>query len=193
MKIVGTGCGPGLLTEEAKDVISGSKLIFGSKRAIDLVRHVIPAGCDVREIRDYRNLTALPPDAVVLSTGDPMLAGLGYLPGEIVPGISSLQLAAARLHIPLSRCVVVVAHGRDHAPALEETAGELARKKIVYLVPDPKFDIGKLTDLLSSRQLAVKIALCEELGYPGERITFGTQENPPVPESDLFSLVVGEF
>ena len=58
-----------------------------------------------------------------------MLAGLGYLPGEVVPGISSLQVAAARLHIPLSYIVVIVAHGRGHEKAMQETVEEIPARK----------------------------------------------------------------
>ncbi|WP_243671176.1 hypothetical protein [Methanoculleus chikugoensis] len=88
MKIVGgVGCGPGMLTPEAATVIAGASLVYGSARAIALARDAIAPGSEVHEIEDYRSLRSLPAHAVVLSTGgDPMLAGLGYLPGEVVPG-----------------------------------------------------------------------------------------------------------
>ncbi|HQA81471.1 MAG TPA: cobalt-precorrin-7 (C(5))-methyltransferase, partial [Methanoregulaceae archaeon] len=37
MKVVGVGCGPGMLTEQAIRAISDATIIFGSKRAIALV------------------------------------------------------------------------------------------------------------------------------------------------------------
>jgi cobalt-precorrin-7 (C5)-methyltransferase len=98
MKIVGVGCGPGMLTADAIRVISGARLIYGSSRAIEIAREIIPDGCEVHEITSYRRLRELPEEAVVLSTGDPMLAGLGYLPGEVIPGISSLQVLSL-IHI----------------------------------------------------------------------------------------------
>ena len=112
MKIVGVGCGPGMLTAEAARTLRGAALIYGSVRAIALARDHIPPECEVHEIADYRSLRSLPGHAVVLSTGDPMLAGLGYLPGDVIPGISSLQVAFARLKIPLTRAAVVTAHGK---------------------------------------------------------------------------------
>ena len=78
MKIVGVGCGPGMLTEEAIRVIASAPSVYGSDRAIELAREYIPKRCDVRSIDDFKNLSHLPEDAVILSTGDPMLAGLGY-------------------------------------------------------------------------------------------------------------------
>jgi cobalt-precorrin-7 (C5)-methyltransferase len=193
MKIVGVGCGPGMLTENAISVLREAKLVYGSRRAIDTVGHYLRKECEVHEIRDYRNLGALPPDAVVLSTGDPMLAGLGYLQGEVVPGISSLQLAAARLHIPLANVSVVLAHGRDHALAVRETREELSRDKVVFLIPDPQFDVQGLAESLAEAHGHVKIVLCEDLGYPSEQVRTGSPLSPPLPGSSLFSLVIGNF
>ncbi|HVP96013.1 cobalt-precorrin-7 (C(5))-methyltransferase [Methanoregula sp.] len=195
MKIVGVGCGPGLLTEQAVQAIRTARLIYGSSRAIDMVQKLIPANCTVRSISDYRNLSALPENAVVLSTGDPMLAGLGYLPGEVIPGISSLQVTAARLHIPLSRVAVIVAHGRGHDRAMQETIEELRREKIVFLIADPRFDVNELYRRLGTMGLAatVRIAVCENLGYPDEHIQTGDLVAPPFPDTDLYSLVIGPF
>jgi len=195
MKIVGVGCGPGMLTEKAAQEIRSARSIYGSSRAIELVKNIIPKNCQVRSISDYRNLSLLPENAVVLSTGDPMLAGLGYLPGEVVPGISSLQVAASRLHIPLSRMAMVVAHGRGHEKAMQETVEELRREKIVFLIADPKFDIIELYRRLNVMGLSepVRIAVCENLGYPDERIVTEDLLSPPYPKSDLYSLVIGHF
>jgi cobalt-precorrin-7 (C5)-methyltransferase len=195
MKIVGVGCGPGMLTEQAAVAIRSARFIYGSSRAIEMVQKLIPKNCTVRSISDYRNLSQLPETAVVLSTGDPMLAGLGYLPGEVVPGISSLQVAAARLHIPLSKIAVIVAHGRGHEKAMQETLEELRREKIVFLIADPKFDVLELYRRLAAMGLSVpvKIAVCENLGYPEEKIVVDDLLAPPLPDADLYSLVIGHF
>lgn len=191
MKVVGVGCGPGMLTAEAIRVISGASIIYGSRRAIELASGYIGQGAEVHEITDYRTLRALPDDAVVLSTGDPMLAGLGYLGGETTPGISSLQVASARLHIPIHRISVVTAHGRDHEAAMNDTVHEISRGKVVFLVADPGFDIHEMGVRLRHTGEEVAIVLCENLGYPDERITSGTPASPPSPISGMFCLVVG--
>jgi len=191
MKIVGVGCGPGLLTEQAIRVISEAEQVYGSKRAIDAVRSYIPAGCPVQVITDYRNLHQLPDSAVILSTGDPMLAGLGYLPGEVIPGISSLQVAAARLHLPLDRVSVVLAHGRDHSVAIRSTLAELDLGKVVFLIPDPDFHVGRLCEALGAKHAGISVIILENLGYPDEKILRGSTVNPPAATSDLFSIVVG--
>jgi len=191
MKIVGVGCGPGMLTEEAVRAISDARIIFGAKRAIALAAAHIPAGCVVREMTTFRPEQPLPDDAVILSTGDPQLAGLGYLDGEVIPGISSLQVAAARLGIPLERISVVVAHGKEHEQALAEVAAEVELGKIVFIVADPKFSISALASALAGSGKEISVAVCEDLGYPGERIVIGTSAEPLVPVSRLFSVLVG--
>jgi cobalt-precorrin-7 (C5)-methyltransferase len=191
MKIVGVGCGPGMLTEAAIAAIRKAALICGSGRAIALARPYIRPECEVQEIEDYKHLRELPDEAVVLSTGDPMLAGLGsLLPGEIVPGISSMQVAFARLRIPLSRSAVVSAHGRDHARAVNEAKDEIIRGKVAFIIADPSFSV---TDLAAGLPPACRIAVCEDLGYPEERIAVGTAAEPPQVLGKLFVVVAGEF
>ncbi len=193
MKIIGVGCGPGLLTEQAIRELKRARFAYGSDRAIGLARAYLPKNCTTRSIDDYKKLPALPDNAVILSTGDPMLAGLGYLKGEVIPGISSLQVASARLHIPLSRISVVVAHGRGHEQGMHDTAEEIRRGKIVFLLADPKFSVRDLCTRLAALSLPLQIAVCENLAYPDERIAVGNIVSPPMPESDMYSLVIGNF
>ena len=39
----------------------------------------------------------------------------------------------------------------------------------------------------------VKIAVCENLGYPDEKIVVDDLLAPPLPDADLYSLVIGHF
>lgn len=193
MKIVGVGCGPGLLTEQAIKELRAARNVYGSERSIELARPFLSPSCRVKSIDDFKSLHRLPQDAVVLSTGDPMLAGLGYLQGEVIPGVSSLQVAAARLHIPLSRIAVVVAHGRGHEKGMNDTVEEVRRGKIVFLLADPKFDTGELYDRLRRLAPPIQIAVCENLGYPDEQIEVGPADNPPAASAGLYSLMIGQF
>ena len=193
MKIIGVGCGPGMLTEQAIHEISRATIIFGSDRAIELAKTHIPLNCLVKTIDDFKNLNTVAKDAIVLSTGDPMLAGLGYLSGEVIPGISSLQVATARLHIPVSQVSVVVAHGKGHKKGIEETVEEVKRGKIVFLLADPKFNVYELYAMLETLAPPVRIALCENLGYPAEHILIQDIRSPPRPTEALYSLVIGNF
>ena len=193
MKIIGVGCGPGLLTEQAIRELEQARSVYGSDRAIGLARHYLSGQCAVHPIDNYKNLPSLGDTAVILSTGDPMLAGLGYLSGTVIPGISSLQVAAARLHIPLSRVTVVVAHGRDHEQGMRETIDAVKMGRIVYILADPEFRVPDLFSRLTALSLPLKVAVCENLAYPEERIITGNISSPPLPESDLYSLMIGNF
>jgi cobalt-precorrin-7 (C5)-methyltransferase len=193
MKIIGVGCGPGLITAQAIGELKKARIVYGSERAIDLARPYLRSTCSVKSIDDFKNLNRLPHESVILSTGDPMLAGLGYLKGEVIPGISSLQVATARLHIPLARVSVVVAHGRGHEKGMADTLSEVERGRIVFLLADPKFDVGELYLRLADLPQTIQVAVCENLGYPDERIVVGTSQSPPGISAALYSLVIGVF
>jgi cobalt-precorrin-7 (C5)-methyltransferase len=183
-----------MLTGTAIAAIRESELILGSQRAIDLAAPFIPANCEIRVVRDYRTLGPLKDRSVLLSTGDPMLAGLGKVSGaEVIPGISSLQVACARLQVPIERVTTVIAHGRDHGAALEATCAEVRLGKTVFLIADPRFDIRALADALCTDRFKGTITLCEDLGYPAEKILHGTPEDPPIPSSRLFVILIGSF
>ncbi len=190
MKIVGVGAGPGLLTEEAISAIESAKIIFGSKRAIELAKNHI--GCEVREISDY-TLNSLPENAVVLSTGDPMLSGLGKFAkegDEIIPGISSMQLACSRLRLDAENLAVITAHSRDIGVVKNLILKELRDGKNIFLLPDQSFGVIELADFLKSLGLTRKISVCEQLAYAEERIEIGTTEKPPDAKTSLYSIVI---
>jgi len=190
MKIIGVGAGPGMLTLEAARAIREARLIYGSQRAIDLARDEIDHRTDVRVIEDYKALRNLPPQAAVLSTGDPMLSGLGYLDGEVVPGISSLQVACARLKISQLKVVPITVHGRDMDP--EPIAQEVARGRCVFLLVDDSTDLPELCRLLEERGLARDVAVLTDLGYPEEEILRGRTASPP-PSKGLASVMIGDL
>jgi cobalt-precorrin-7 (C5)-methyltransferase len=76
---------------------------------------------------------------------------------------------------------------------MAKAAAGLACGKTVFLVADPKFDVARLGSYLAGRGIACDIALCEDLGYPGERIEIGTALAPPAARSGMFCLVLGRL
>jgi len=190
MIVVGVGCGPGMMTTDAISRLQAARNVYGSERALDIARSFIPPHCEVTPIQDYTRLGELPEDAVVLSTGDPMLSGLGHLGVEVVPGISSMQYAFSRLRLPLARAVVVDAHGQDRAAAVEEMLDEVSRGRIPFVLTRPDFDVEGLARTMTERDIECTIILCEDLGYPHEIISFGNAAHPPSTSSRLFSVVL---
>ncbi len=193
MKVVGVGCGPGMLTEAAIMAVQNADVIYGSERAIARAMAFIPSSCAVHVIADYRALRGVPETAVVLSTGDPMLAGLGYLGGEIISGISSYQYACAKLHVPMTKTVIINAHAKDHDQAVADIFFEVKRGKIAFVIADPGFNVAALAMQLHEELQDCRIAVCERLGYPDESIRIGDAHDPPLPSSPLFVVFVGDL
>lgn len=192
MKIVGVGIGPGMVTPEAAQTIQQAGLVYGSPRALELAgEHIC---CEARTIEDYGRIHELPSDAVVLSTGDPNLSGLGKFAGPddvVIPGISSLQVACARMKVDLTDIVVVNAHGRNPTPAAVNFRLAITSGFTVFLLPSPNFGVDKIRSILKSIKLDMPIAVLEKLGYPDEHVEVGTLEKPPLAASQLYCIIVG--
>jgi cobalt-precorrin-7 (C5)-methyltransferase len=190
MKIVGVGAGLGMLTLEAIKAIREAKLIYGSDRSLDLIRDYVSPGCQVHVIQDYKKLRELPSDAIVLSTGDPMLSGLGYLQGEVIPGISSLQVACARFHLSWLKVVPITAHGRRIVP--EVIASEIRLGKAVFLLTDESTDLEGICRYLEEQGMRKEVVALKDLGYPEEKISRGSTSKPPeVP--GLSCVLIGDL
>jgi cobalt-precorrin-7 (C5)-methyltransferase len=194
MKIVGVGCGPGLLTQEAIAALREAKICYGSERAIGLAAPFLPEDCEINTVIDYDTLRDLEgKEVVVLSTGDPMFGGLGYLSGKVIPGISSLQVACARLKVSWARITALSAHAKDGHEVLQILRDEIRRSKVVFLLADPRFDITACAEFLRESGISCDLAVCENLGYSEERIAVGSVDAPPIITSTLFCLMIGKF
>ncbi len=157
LHIVGVGICEGHITERAAKIISAAEIVFGSKKAIELASKYISG--EVVEMKKfcgevYREIEKISSkkNVVVLSTGDPMVAGLGSkINGIIESGISSVQLALAKLREDLCNCVVVDAHSRD---AKEEF--DLIEKRNLLILADKNFD----PKVFGSRKVAIIENIC---------------------------------
>jgi len=194
MIIVGVGVGPKMLTAEGIEAIQKASVVYGSGRALELAMEYIPKGTPIDTIKDYKNIHLLPKDAVVLSTGDPMFSGLGKFATSddiVIPGISSFQVACARLRVNLTNFACVTAHGRKEIDsAKSELIQEIKLGKNVFLLPDEKFGSVEVCGVLKEIGVSADVYSLEELGYPEERIVKGDVENPPVSVSELYGLMI---
>ncbi len=193
MKVVGVGCGPGMLTREAIEAIRTAGHIAGSKRAIEIASEYIPEGVRAEVISDYARITHYPPGTVILSTGDPMLAGLGKSASEVVPGISSFQIATARLKIPQESCLIIDAHGKDICSVLDSARLGLGAGRTLFILADPVSDLEAFCVALGGRHGDLRVAVLSDLGYPEESIARGTVACPPKPVTRLYCIIIGTF
>lgn len=164
--IVGAGICRGHLTERARKLIERADVVYGSRRAIELAE---VAKARVLERFDDGTLRKVVEegrhrDVVVLSTGDPMVAGLGRKlkgAGVVEPGISSVQVALSRLGVDLTDVVVIDAHAR----AVDSRELEMLNYRHLLILADRKFDLRCL-----GRR---KVVLLENLCMDGERMIEG--------------------
>jgi cobalt-precorrin-7 (C5)-methyltransferase len=193
MMVIGVGCGPGMMTEEAIKELTKARIVYGSKRSVELAQAHIRRGAKIVPMDDYGALEDVPENAVLLSTGDPMLAGLGHRAEKVIPGISSMQAAYARLGAPLENSVIMSAQGKYKALALKNAVDEVLRGRNVFLLVDPTFSVSELAEKLGSSSPECRIAVCERLGYPDERVQVGSALEPPETKTSLFVVVIGEW
>jgi len=161
LHIVGAGICEGHITEIGKKIIGDADVVYGSKRALKLVRRYIKGEEVVlkrfdEEIRKNIEKEAEKTNVVVVSTGDPLVSGLGTLfDGIVVPGISSVQVALAKLRVDLCDVLVVDAHAKKF---------EIKNRHLLILA-DKKFDVS----MFGHREVIVLENLCEK----DERIIYG--------------------
>ena len=114
--------GVSALPENLRDRLARMDMIIAAPR----FHRDLPAGPEIKEWpKPFSNIFNILKDdseksLALLATGDPLWFGVGATlvrelgPDrcEIIPAVSGLQLAAARLGWPLARCEVVSVHGR---------------------------------------------------------------------------------
>ena len=148
--LIGTGCGtPATLTEEGKHALERADVIFGAARVLNGLPDVCTRTSDSsrkktvqakpKQICDllagYVEEGTIENAAIALSGDSGFYSGARILkerilerfgdicPVEIIPGISSVQMLAARLGIPWQDWNLVSAHGVDCDPVHEIMKG----------------------------------------------------------------------
>jgi len=120
--VIGYGGGP--LSDDARDRVAEAELVVGGARHLAALPEGTPTRVWSSISEDLQALLALEGDGVVLASGDPGLFGpvrrLRQLTDEVevLPALSSVQLAFARAGLPWDDAVVVSAHGRSVRPAV---------------------------------------------------------------------------
>lgn len=157
--VIGVGPGsPRYLTDAAKDAISKSRYVIGYKYTLIIIESVIDRSKQqVSEItmenqemvyNDIYNKMADNDYCTVTFTGDVnfsesevvdrLLEIFGDDNVEIIPGISSIQIAAARCKVPLDKAHIVTFHvSGDIEEKKLELVNVVANGKSVILLPRP--------------------------------------------------------
>jgi len=202
-KLYIVGIGPGskdYLTSAALNVVGLADIIFGSKRALDLFEtKVQKIELDtknmIKSFKDALGEAGNGKNVVILSTGDPGFSGIlkpilklnKDIEIEVIPGISSVQLCAAKLKIPWDEANIVTMHGKGISEDILDTINN--EKPSIIL---PNFKPRELAQFLIENGIDrnKKAAVCEKLSYEDERIIEGSLEDIAEMEFNYMSVIV---
>ena len=191
-KIYIIGIGPGsseYLTKIAIDTVKKSDYTVGSTRAIALfddVKNKVPFNVKelLNKLEEAVELAIKGYVVSILSTGDPGFSGVlntvlrisldKNFPKkniEVIPGISSLQLAAAKNKIQWDNANVMTFHGREN---IEDILKVINNGKTTIALPSRK--VKDMAQFLLDNNVdeSRKVVVCERLSYPDERIVEAT-------------------
>jgi cobalt-precorrin-7 (C5)-methyltransferase len=182
-KIIVVGIGPGspdYLPPVAAKAIEEAKVLVGSQRALDTFA---PGGAQTKVIdKDITGVLSFirerlqHGDVAVMVSGDPgfysMLSALRreFAPEciTVIPGVSSVQLAFARIACPWQDALLVSLHGRD----VTDGALAYAPNKKLGILTDSQHDPRYIACLLLEQGWPVESQtwLCADLSYPSEQV-----------------------
>lgn len=151
---------------------------------------------NVDDVMDFMATTiALDSDAVIglIASGDPMFHGIGKrtldrfgpVIVEILPDLSAVQLASARTRLSWDDALLVSLHGGPNPEKRRKLPYErtdlphlLARHRTLFILTDRENNPSLIAETLvaseTCRAMTITMHVCEQLGYPTERITSGT-------------------
>lgn len=175
------GCGPGspaYLTQAAMEAVRNAELLVGARRLLELFPQVraerLVLQENLQQLLDAIESSSKQKRIAVLVRGDPGLFSLGRLVirrfgprrCQVIPGISSVQVAFARLGLDWADARIISAHKEDPEPEpFFWDADKIAvlggrRESLRWLA-------GRLVEQAAGSR---RVFVCEELTLEGEDI-----------------------
>lgn len=180
-KIIIAGCGPGGLdqvTPAVRAAVARAQVLVGAPRLLAAFPRApgrrIVVSADIGAVLRQMATQGRAKRTVVLVTGDPGLFSLakavirrfGRRACEVLPGISSVQTAFARIGLDWQDARILSAHER--IPTLKPAA--LHRERKIAILAGGEKSRAWLAALAEGLGKAYQIFVCENLTLPGERI-----------------------
>ncbi len=219
------GIGPGdarWRTREAEAALAAASDVVGYGLYLDLLgaaiagktRHQSALGAEEARARTALDLAAAGRSVALVSSGDAGIYGLAALVFElidrearpdwrrasisVVPGLSALQAAAARLGAPLGHdfCAVSLSDLLTPWEVIERRLAAAAAGDFVVALYNPRSErrrrqLDRAREiLLGYRAAATPVALARNLGRDGESIRLTTLEDLAGEEVDMLTLVL---
>lgn len=185
-KIIIAGCGPGALdylTPVARAAIESAEVLVGAPRLLDTFStqraERIVVNTDIEGVLNQIAARAGHKKVAVLVSGDPGLCSLakpvikrfGRDACEVISGVSSVQVAFARVSLDWLDARIVTAH--DKKP--EISAAALAGEKKLAVLAGNDASQPWIASLAVSLAASHQIFVCENLTLPNENVR---QVNP---------------
>jgi cobalt-precorrin-7 (C5)-methyltransferase len=194
LKLVGMGPGsPDYITPIAAKAVENAEIVIGAKRALELFKdHIngeslLLTAQNVKEGLKYGVTSAeAGKNVVILSTGDPGFSGLlGSLiniagkgvDADVIPGVSSIQVCAARLRMRWDTADLLSLHADASSEKKMKLVEAVKDGKTVMLLPDPKsFSPCDIAQFLIEQGIdrETPVSICENLTLENERTVTAT-------------------
>ncbi len=200
--IVGIGPGnPEYVVPKGLQLIQKASVLVGSERSLqDFARTeqcTYPVTAKLKELVTFIREKLAIDDVVVMVSGDPgYYSLLPYLKKqfgiehiEVIPGISSMTYAFARLGEPWQEADLMSFHGRQPTP--EKLTYQEGRK--LGFLTDKEYNPAHIATLLVKTYgwpSTTKAAACERLSYADEKIHRGTLADIQKLEGFFHSVMV---
>ncbi len=201
LTIIGIGGGP--LDARARQAAMSSRIIVGPRRLCGLFKgyaEFAEARGRIRQIDTpdetmafiRESLTRGEGRIVLLASGDPLFFGIGRRAVlefgrdavEIIPDVSSVQLAFSRIKEPWDDALLVSLHGSADADSrrsvrytLADLPAHLAAHRTIAVLTDRAHNPAAIAEAVASAgadRSPLLFSVCERLGYEDERITEGS-------------------
>jgi cobalt-precorrin-7 (C5)-methyltransferase len=212
--VVGVGPGsPKYLTDAAKEAIVKSRYIVGYKYPLSTIEAIIDKGSQqvfqdiYTKMKDGEYCTVPFTGDVNFSESevvDRLLEIFGSDNVEVIPGISSIQVAAAKARIPTDKAFIVTFHVTDDIEAKKQEMLQAIRQgRSVILLPRPwprdrskhfmQSEIAKFLRISGIDTTKLKVWVFEHLTTEKETAFKGTVIDLEGKEfSDLSAMVVDQ-
>jgi cobalt-precorrin-7 (C5)-methyltransferase len=194
LKLVGMGPGsPDYITLIAAKTVENADVVIGAKRALELFQdHIngeslLLTAQNIKEGLKYGVSSAeAGKNVTILSTGDPGFSGLlGSLINvagknvdvDVIPGVSSIQVCAARLRMRWDTADLISFHADASNEKKLRLVEALKDGKKVMLLPDPNsFTPKDVARFLVDNKIDddTSVSICENLTLDNERTVTST-------------------
>lgn len=198
------GIGPGsrdYLLNITEEKIKEADILIGGSRALslfsDLNKETVEITGQLKKVKEFIATNYQDKKIAVMVSGDPGLFSLmNYLKREfeedifeVIPGISSLQLAAARLKMRWDDLEIVSLHG---SPINDQMLELVRAKSKVGFLTDQNSSPDQIAKILIENNIKnKKAAVCENLSYSNENLIKGGLEKIKDQKySDLNVMVI---